>query len=75
MQDLIEGIHPIEASRVTEEEAWEIYKTMDDFANMAFKTFKEHLRNHRKQVGENQVRQQRSQMPLNMTEACFQGRQ
>jgi hypothetical protein len=43
MQDLIEGILPVEASKVTAEEAWEIYKTMDKFAKAVINQFKEHL--------------------------------
>jgi hypothetical protein len=38
MQDLIEGILPIKASRVTGEGSWEIYKTVDAFStNLVFK--------------------------------------
>jgi hypothetical protein len=56
MQDLIDDILPVEASRITAEEAWEVYKTMDEFANVVFDQFKERLRDHRKQVGENKIR-------------------
>jgi hypothetical protein len=56
MKDLIDDILPVEASRITAEEAWEVYKTMDEFANVVFDQFKERLRDHRKQVGENKIR-------------------
>jgi hypothetical protein len=75
MQDLIEGILPVEASRVTGEEAWEIYKTMDEFANVVFKQFKERLRNHRKQVGENQIRAAKELDALEHDRGLFPGRQ
>ena len=53
MTDLIDGIPPVEASRITAEEAWEVYKTMDEFAIVVFDQFKARLQDHRKQVGEN----------------------
>jgi hypothetical protein len=56
MMNLIDGILPVEAKRVPAEEAWEIYKTMDEFANVVFDQFNERLKDHRKQVGENKIR-------------------
>jgi hypothetical protein len=56
MGDLIDGILPVEASRITAEEAWEVYKTMDEFAKVVFDQFNERLKDHRKQVGENKIR-------------------
>jgi hypothetical protein len=56
MKDLIDDILPVEATRITAEEAWEVYKTMDEFADVVFDQFKERLRDHRKQVGENKIR-------------------
>ncbi len=56
MMNLIDGILPVEAKRVPAEEAWEIYKTMDEFANVVFDQFNERLTDHRKQVGENKIR-------------------
>ena len=38
------------------QEAWEIYKTMDKFANVVFDQFKERLQDHRKQVGADKIR-------------------
>ena len=56
MTDLIDGILPVEASRITAEEAWEVYKTMDEFAIVVFDQFKARLQDHRKQVAENKIR-------------------
>jgi len=56
MKDLIDDALPIEASRMPAQEAWKIYKTMDEFANVVFDQFNERLRDHRKQVGENKIR-------------------
>jgi hypothetical protein len=55
MKDLIDGTLPVEASRGTAEEAWEVYNMMDEFANVVFQQFKDHLKDHRKQVGENKI--------------------
>jgi hypothetical protein len=43
MQDLIDGILPVEASRITAKEAWEV---------VVFDQFKERLRDHWKQVAD-----------------------
>ena len=37
------------------EEAWEVHKMMDEFANMVFEQFKECLWDHWKQVSENKI--------------------
>ena len=56
MKDLIDGILPIEASRIPAEDAWEVYKTMSEFEIVVFDQFKERLQDHRKQVGDNKIR-------------------
>jgi hypothetical protein len=53
MKDLINGILPVEG--VTAEQAWEVYNTMDEFANVVFDQSKERLRDHRNQVGDNKI--------------------
>jgi hypothetical protein len=56
MRDLIDGILPVEAIRISAEDAWEVYKTMDEFALVVFDQFKARLQDHRKQIGDNKIR-------------------
>jgi hypothetical protein len=73
MKDLINGILPVEG--VTAEQAWEVYNTMDEFANVVFDQFKEWLQDHRKQVGDNKIcaATDLEREPSCMTDACFPG--
>jgi hypothetical protein len=56
MQDLIDGILPVESSRISAEDAWDIYKTMEEFATVVFSQFKARLQDHRKQISDNKIR-------------------
>jgi hypothetical protein len=56
MQDLIDDILPVEAARISAEDAWPIYKEMEAFATVVFGQFKERLRTHRVQVTAHKIR-------------------
>ncbi len=72
---MIGGILHLETSKVKRKEAWEIYKTSEEWVNVLFKQFKERLHNHRKQVGENQIRAAKELDALEHDRGLFQGRQ
>jgi hypothetical protein len=56
MQDLIDDILPVESARISAEDAWEIYKEMDEFATVVFGQFKARLQTHRGQVTAHKIR-------------------
>jgi hypothetical protein len=57
LEDLEEGLLPVDADEMSAEEAWDImYSNMAEFVPVVFSQFKERLRDHRKQVGEQTAR-------------------
>ena len=50
IEDLVQGIVPVEDSEMTAEEAWTHYQNEEGFENIVFSQFKECLAAHRKQV-------------------------
>jgi hypothetical protein len=57
LDDLEEGILPVDADELSAEEAWEImYSHMAEFNEVVFSQFKDRLRDHRKQVREDTAR-------------------
>ncbi len=75
MKDLIDDILPVEASRITAEEAWEVYKTMDEFANVVFHNSRYAYEIIGSRLVKTKFVPQRSWMPSpRMTDTYFQGR-
>jgi hypothetical protein len=57
LDDLEAGLLPVNADDLSAEEAWDImYGHMAEFVEVVFSQFKERLRDHRKQVGEQTAR-------------------
>eukprot|EP00980_Cylindrotheca_fusiformis_P026501 scaffold16306_cov113-Cylindrotheca_fusiformis.AAC.1 len=56
IEDLVRGILPLENSQMTAEEAFEIYREMDEFAGVVFVQFRLRLKDHRSQVKKDLLR-------------------
>ena len=51
LEDLADGTLPLDASVMSEEEAWETYRHCVEFEGVEFSQFKARLKDHRKQIG------------------------
>jgi len=51
LEDLDEGVLPLEEEAVSTLDAWEYYKKLDEFRGVPFGQFKRQLKAHREQVG------------------------
>jgi len=66
LEDLEEGILPLDANEVSAERAWDFYRHLPEFVGpgVVFSQFKERLKDHRKQVKRRQDQSRRESQAL-----------
>eukprot|EP00980_Cylindrotheca_fusiformis_P030820 scaffold25470_cov793-Cylindrotheca_fusiformis.AAC.1 len=71
IEDLVRGILPLENSQMTAEEAFEIYRGMEEFDGVIFLQFRQRLRDHRSQVKKDLLRSQQEEECLQRDRIFF----